>query len=114
MKRRALRRVAVSVAVVAVIVVALGVLLEDTAPIDYYRLTGPSDLVVGAEAGPALWARVAGVVETDTQVIVTVKGVRAPIPSTGSIVELTVHLSEPLGTRNVLDGRSPTPVPPQT
>lgn len=113
MTRRTSTRLLIVVGLIAIVVVAFGLLLDDAAPIDYYRDTGPNEIVVGAESAPSLWSRVTSVVESDTQVVVNVRSVRAPVASAGGVAEFTVELTAPLGTRQVIDGRNHSVVPPR-
>lgn len=99
-------------AVVLVIVVAvIGLILvgfDRPAPIHYYRTINDYAIAVGTITGPNTWTRVTGVSETDSQIIVDVKSMTAPLPGTGGddIYELTVLLAQPIGTRAVIDGNT--------
>ena len=109
-----LRRLRIPLLILGVFL-ALGVLacasLDTAAPIDYYRVVGEDTIVVGAGTGPTLWPRITSVSETASEVVVDVRSVRAPVPSTGmQVTELTVTLRQPLGDRRIVDGSTGLPI----
>lgn len=93
------------------VVVMLLYLGDGRTTIPTYRLVGDRTLVLNAQTGATLWARVTSVVETDTSVTVNVSSVGLPGPQTGtSLSELTVELKQPLGSREVIDGSYGGPI----
>jgi hypothetical protein len=115
------RRRWVVLAVLVVIVIASIRALDRTMPIENYRVVDQQTLAVEIVTGPGSWTRVTGVTETPSSVTITVSSLQAPLPGSavGLWLELTVKLSEPLGNRSVVDGRSgrglgltPSPWPP--
>jgi hypothetical protein len=95
-------------------VIALAAVLDQRAPIVYYRVVDDHALTVGAGTGPSLWARVTSVTETKSSVTIGASNVRLPLPSTNDqVVELAISLSEPLGERTVIDASSGLAIPPR-
>lgn len=75
--------------------------------VDSYTLEGPSTLVIEAVGGRGAWLRLTDVVESDTEVRITVKRVSIPLlgrTAIGIPEHFVVELDEPLGDRVVNDG----------
>ena len=106
--------------VVALVLGSLGFLLDSAAPVDFFKIGDGNSLLLGVGTGPSLSTRVTAVMETDTSVTVTVRSIRAPLPSTGEqVTDVSVTLGRPLGDRTVIDASSglavldcTPPVPP--
>ncbi|HWP64132.1 MAG TPA: hypothetical protein VNO86_11745 [Candidatus Binatia bacterium] len=100
-----MRRILI-VATAAVVLLAVAVGLQDRAvPAFVYCLRGERTLVVPVMSGPMTWTRVGSLTESPNSVVIEVRELRAPGPSAvGELIGLVVHLRDPLGTRDVIDG----------
>ena len=116
------RRWLAAAACLLVVVLSIRALDRETR-IDYYRVLDPQMLGVETTGGEGSWTRITSVVETSSSVTIEVSSLSVPfLPGTadGSFLELGVRLSQPLGTRAVIDGSrgdtlaaAPSPWPPQ-
>jgi hypothetical protein len=111
-------------AAVCLVVVLLSIrALDRDTRIDYYRVLDPQTIGVETTGGEGSWTRITSVVETSSSMTIEVSSLSVPfLPGTtdGSFLELGVRLSQPLGTREVIDGSrgdtltvAPSPWPPQ-
>lgn len=97
-------------AIVAVVVIAFGVVVLPTAgqvsAIDWYRVDSSTAMTVSVTTGSFRWVRVTDTKEGETSVTVTVRDFEIQMPgsSIGHPTELSVALTAPLGDRTVLDG----------
>lgn len=86
-----------------------------TNPIIGYRVVDERTIVLQVTGADRVWTRVAKVTETSPEVRITVESLSwFPLPGSGvgKLVELTVHLAEPLDDRVVKDGEgNPVPQP---
>jgi hypothetical protein len=92
-----------------VVVLALGAvrLLDQPLKLESYRLLDPQALAVVGYGARGAWTHVTGVTETDSTVTITVNAFTLQLgPGTGMAYRLyvPVYLSEPLGSRAVIDG----------
>lgn len=99
-----------------VMVLALGFVLELDQPVqlESYRVLDPQTLVVIGYGSPRAWTHVTGVTETDQTVTIAVNAFTFELgPGTASAARLyvPVYLSEPLGSRAVIDGSTGQPIP---
>jgi hypothetical protein len=97
--------------VVAVVLLLAGLvayrLLDASARIEVYREIGPGALLLETIGGRNAWVRVTDVVETPTQVTVTVRSLYiqlGPTTAQGYVYESLAQLADPLGDRTVIDG----------
>lgn len=111
-----MRRIRRPLATAAVIVLLgfLAVRLQDRAIHQgTYCLQDERTILLDVPSGPATWTRIGSVVESVDSVVIEVRELRAPLPGTGGeIVWLTVRLSEPLGSRPVIDASTGSPMTP--
>lgn len=104
----------VLIAVAVVVFVAIR-LLDRPAPIFYARLVDEQTLAIGTVTGPGTWTRVTQVQETSENIVLGVSSLQTPLPGTGGDTkELTVHLTEPIGDRPVIDANTGLIVPKTT
>ncbi len=83
-----------------------------TSPVDAYRAVDEKTLEIQTTGAPRGTTWVSAVVETDATVTITVSGINwLPGPGTAyaKILTLTVHLSVPIGERQVLDSTGVRP-----
>jgi hypothetical protein len=82
--------------------------LDRSQPIESYRVIDDRTVAVEVDASSPQWTRITGVTETSDRVIVSVGSFIVPWPQVGAGVgkseELLVTLSQPLGSRSVIDG----------
>jgi len=109
-----LRRRWIVIGVVLVVLFATYRALDRPSWIYYYRV-GDDDrtLVVGMSEGPNAWTRVTNVSETPTTVTITVSSILiqlGPGAAYAVPVERAVKLTDPIGSRTVVDGSSGQPV----
>jgi hypothetical protein len=101
----------VAIAIAVVVVVAIK-LLDQPTRFDYARVIDDHTLVLGTVTGPGTWTRVTSVQEASDRVVIGISSLRAPLPGTGDdLVELTVHLAEPIGEKTVTDASTGREVP---
>ncbi len=101
------RRLAAAAVLGAGLVLAWVALLSGTAPVQSYRVVDPQTIVVVVGGAPHGWTRVSGVAESASTVAVSAQTTTwLPGPGTANLelVELTVHLAQPLNGRAVTDG----------
>ena len=101
------------IVLVGLLALVLGFIwLQDKATwITYYRVTDDHTLAVGV-TGPPTWTRVTEVTETASTVIVGVSSFAVPLPGYGdNAIELTVHLSDAIDGRTVIDASSGRAIP---
>jgi hypothetical protein len=75
--------------------------------VDSYTVEGPTTIVVEAEKGGGEWVQLTDVVESESEVLITVKRLSVPLLGrSGAAVPVyfTVELDAPLGERSVNDG----------
>lgn len=101
------------VLIAGVILVVLVVRLADVAfAISSYRVIDGRTLAVETISGPWTWTRVTSLTETASSVTVGVSSISAPLAGYGGdIVEVTVNLRDPIGSRTVIDASSGHAVP---
>jgi hypothetical protein len=77
--------------------------------VESYAVEGPSTIVIEALTGSGAWVRLTDVVESDDEVVVTVRRLSLPFPGTaaGVPIHFVVELDEPLADRVVSDGFGP-------
>lgn len=95
-----------AVAVVALLTAGFLALNPGTARLlDYYEVVDANTIIGGTVTGDASWTRVTGVVESSSEVKITVRSFTWPVTtaSIGRQIELTVSLEAPLGDRRVTD-----------
>jgi hypothetical protein len=85
--------------------------------IDTFRVTGERDITVTVVGGSASWCRVTSVGETTADVTIDaacVSLILGPTTAAGILMDLPVHLAQPIGDRIVrnLDGSVVRQVPP--
>ena len=82
--------------------------MDRSQPIQSYRVIDDRTIAVEVDTSSPQWTRVTGVSETWDKVVVSVGSFIFPWPQLGTDVaksgELSVTLSQPLGTRSVVDG----------
>jgi hypothetical protein len=108
-----LRRRWIAVLVVLVLVVLAVRALDSASWIYYYRVIDDRTLIVGTVEGPGAWTRVTSIIETPSTITITVSSflIRlGPGTSEGIPIESVANLTDPIGTRTVLDGSSGLPV----
>lgn len=113
--------VAASVLFIGAFVLAIGYLLVviGPQPIDWYRLDSPDSMTMTISSGRSPWIRVAGITETPTSVTVDIRVFDVQLgPGTAAAYrhDVSIHLSQPLGSRVVYDGTGhevPAYLPPQ-
>lgn len=112
MRRLARIRRPLAAAAVIVVLGALAVWLQDRAIYQgIYCLQAERTIILPVASGPGTWTRIGSVVESADSVVVEVRELRAPLPGTGGeILWLTVRLSEPLGSRTVIDAVTGQPM----
>lgn len=74
-----------------------------------YRIVDERTIVLQTSEGPFTWTPVTRVTETSFRVRITVESFEwfgLPGTAAAKLVELTVRLQEPLGSREVTDGRA--------
>lgn len=96
------------------LIVAVGVFAWFTSPtyIYYYRLVDDQTLALGIDSGNK-GNRLSGLVEAPDSVTVTVVALELTIGASGvgaTPAEVDAHLSEPLGNRTVIDGKTGQPI----
>ncbi len=75
--------------------------------VDSYTVEGPSTIAVVAEKGRGDWVQLTDVVESEDEVLITVKQLEIPLlagPADAELVRFVVELESPLGERIVNDG----------
>jgi hypothetical protein len=98
--------------VLAVLVglILVGRWLDRSQPIEGYRLVDDRTIGVEVDASSPQWTRITGVTETFDRVTVSVGSFIFPWPQqeagVGTSEELLVTLSQPLGSRSVIDGNT--------
>jgi hypothetical protein len=106
-KRLSSRRLWVVLAVLVGLLV-VGRWMDRSQPIQSYRVIDDRTIAVEVDASSPQWTRITGVTETYDRVIVSVGSFIFPWPQAGAGVgkseELLVTLSQPLGSRSVIDG----------
>src|SRR5690242_3269643 len=93
------RRAWIVLALAVVSAVAAARLLDQPAPIAYYRVVDDRTIVVGADSGPGAWVRVTSVIETPAAVTISMSSfLFRPGPGTAEAVpyESTVTLGAAL------------------
>ena len=107
MKRLKSKRLWVVIAVLAGLVL-VGRWLDRSQPIQGYRVIDDRTIAVEVDASSPQWTRITGVTETSDRVIVSVGSFIVPWPQAeagvGKSEELLVTLSQPLGSRLIIDG----------
>lgn len=107
MKRLKSRRLWVAIAVVAGLIL-VGRWLDRSQPIRSYRVIDDRTIGVEVDASSPQWTRITGVSETSDRVTVSVGSFIFPWPQAeagvGTSEELLVTLSQPIGSRSVIDG----------
>jgi len=82
--------------------------MDRSQPIQSYRVIDDRTIAVEVDASSPQWTRITAVTETWDQVVVSVGSFILPSPQMGAGVgrseELLVTLSQPLGSRPVVDG----------
>jgi hypothetical protein len=90
--------------------ILVGHWLDRPQPIEGYRLVDDRTIGVEVDASSPQWTRVTGVTETSDRVTVSVGSFIFPWPQgaagVGTSEELLVTLSQPLGSRSVIDGNT--------
>lgn len=104
-----IRKATVVVGIIAIVVAAWLVFVAKNyaTVVGPYQVIDPQTIVVEAVGAPRGWTRVTSVVESATEVRITVQvwdWLPGPGTGYGVRVQLTVHLSQPLGDRRVTDG----------
>ena len=100
------RNLAIAVLIVVVLLGGYVALTFRPQQVVFYRVANDRTLVVQAQAGLLLWPHLSGLIETATQVSVTVSGIGIPAPTVEGLYDVTVVLAQPLGDRTVIDGNS--------
>ena len=107
MKRLKSKRLWVVIAVLAGLVL-VGRWLDRSQPIQGYRVIDDRTIAVEVDASSPQWTRITGVTEASDRVIVSVGSFIVPWPQAeagvGNSEELLVTLSQPLGSRLIIDG----------
>ena len=107
MKRLKSRRLWVVIAVVAGLIL-VGRWLDRSQPIRSYRVIDDRTIAVEVDSSSPQWTRITSVTETQDRVIVSVGSFIFPWPQAqagvGTSEELLVTLSQPIGSRSVIDG----------
>ena len=107
MKRLKSRRLWVVLAVLAGLIL-VGRWLDRSQPIQSYRAVDDRTIAVEVDASSPQWTRINSVSETSDRVTVSVGSFLFPWPQpqagVGTSEELLVTLSQPLGSRSVIDG----------
>ena len=114
MKTPRVRRRWVVLGLVFVLALAAFRLLDQPLRLESCRLLDPQTLAVVGYGARGSWTRVTGVTETDSTVTITVNAFTLQLgPGTAMAYRLyvPVYLSEPLGTRAVVDGGTSQPIP---
>jgi hypothetical protein len=108
-KRLKSRRLWVILAILAGLLV-LGHWLDRSQPIESYRVIDDRTIAVEVDASSPQWTRITGVTETSDRIIVSVGSFIFPWPQpeagVGRSEALLVTLSQPLGSRSVIDGNT--------
>jgi hypothetical protein len=80
-------------------------------PANAYRVEDADTIIVTGITGPGAWTRITNVVESGTEVRITVRSFRWPgsYTSIGEPIAWTVDLERPLGDRIVHDGLGELP-----
>jgi hypothetical protein len=108
-KRPKSRRLWVVLAVLVGLLV-VGRWMDRAQPIQSFRVIDDRTIAVEVDSSSPKWTRVTGVTETSDQVIVGVGSFIFPWPQMGTDVgkseELLVTLSQPLGSRSVVDAHT--------
>jgi hypothetical protein len=107
-RRRTWVAVALTLLVGVVLIRSNSTVLVDAYPrMDSYGIVDERTLAMTVSVAPGSWTRVTSLAETPTEVRVTVESLDWPIPLPGTaeliLLDLTVSLSDDLGTRAVLD-----------
>jgi hypothetical protein len=106
-KRLKSRRLWVVLAILVGLLV-VGRWLDRSQPILSYRVIDDRTIAVEVDASSPQWTRITGVTETSDRVIVSVGSFIFPWPQAeagvGTSEELLVTLSQPIGSRSVIDG----------
>lgn len=109
MRRLKSRRLWVVIAVVAGLIL-VGRWLDRSQPIQSYRVIDNRTIAVEVDSSSPQWTRITGVTETQDQVTVSVGSFIFPWPQAqagvGTSEELLVTLSQPIGSRPVIDGNT--------
>ena len=107
MKRLKSRRLWVVIAVVAGLIL-VGRWLDRSQPIQSYRVIDDRTIAVEVDSSSPQWTRITSVTETSDRVTVSVGSFIFPWPQAeagvGTSEELLVTLSQPIGSRSVIDG----------
>ena len=96
----------------AVVVVSLRLLYRPVT-LRSYRELDPQTLVVAGIGAPGAWTHVDGVQETQSTVTISVSAFTlelGPHTDAGNLLEVQVHLTAPLGGREVVDGSTGQPL----
>jgi hypothetical protein len=108
-KRLKSRRLWVVLAVLVALVL-VGRWLDRSQPIQGYRVVDDRTIAVEVDASSPQWTRITGITETPDRVIVSVGSFIFPWPQpeagVGRSEELLVTLSQPIGSRLVIDGHT--------
>jgi hypothetical protein len=114
MKRPGLRRRWVVLGLVIIVTLAAVLrLLYQPLELQSYQVVDPQNIKVVGFGAETAWTRVAGVNETDTSVTISGDALSfEPFPHTdaGYRIEVPVHLSSPLGNKEVIDGSTGFPI----
>ena len=111
LRRRGSRAAVAAIAIAVVVLVAIKG-LDQPMPFSYARVVDDHTLVIGTVSGPGTWTRVTSVQEGSDRIVIGVSHLRAPLPGTGDdLMELTVHLGEPIGEKTVMDASTGLDVP---
>jgi hypothetical protein len=106
-KRLKSRRLWIVLAVLAGLIL-VGRWLDRAQPIQSYRVVDDRTIAVEVDASSPQWTRITGVSETSDRIIVSVGSFIFPWPQpmagVGTSEELLVTLSQPIGSRSVIDG----------
>jgi hypothetical protein len=106
-KRLKSRRLWVVLAILVGLLV-VGRWLDRSQPIQSYRVIDDRTIAVEVDASSPQWTRITGVTETSDRVTVSVGSFIFPWPQpeagVGTSEELQVTLSQPIGSRSVIDG----------
>jgi hypothetical protein len=101
------RRLWVVIAVVAGLIL-VGRWLDRSQPIQSYRVIDDRTIAVEVDSSSPQWTRITSVTETSDRVTVSVGSFIFPWPQAeagvGTSEELLVTLSQPIGSRSVIDG----------
>jgi hypothetical protein len=98
--------------VVVLVLVSLRLLYQPVT-LRSYRELDPQTLVVAGIGAPGAWTHLDGVQETQSTVTISVSAFTlelGPHTDAGNLLEVQVHLTAPLGGREVVDGSTGQPL----